>query len=427
MNDGSFTLFDLDEFTSWKREWKGMPEFEQDDINPFSTIEVCFCYKREDNFPQVGVKPYRTLNVHFENLEDLHDFSNLINIKGITSETNSIWYCESVETFAKLLNQNITPKTLSLWHPKYKRDKPSNYLYTKGNVEPKYPFYIISKGRWDKGTTRKAFDKLGIKYRIVVEKHEFENYANFIDSKNLLILPQKYLDEYDTFSNLGDINKKGPGAARNFCWDNSISEGAKRHWVFDDNVSCFYRLNRNRRLPVEDGTMFRVMEDFVDRYENIAIAGPNYLSYAPDRCKLAPYSLNTRIYSMLLIDNKIPYRWRGRYNEDTDLSLRALKDGLCTCQFNAFLGDKATTQTMQGGNTAEFYEQEGTKNKSQMLVDMHPDVARIVWRFERWHHEVNYDPYKRNKLKLIEGITIEDKINNYGMELKKVIELSRGL
>jgi hypothetical protein len=190
--------------------------------------------------------------------------------------------------------------------------------------------------------------------------------------------------------------------------------------VFDDNVSCFYRLNKNRRLPVEDGSMFRAMEDFVDRYTNVAISGPNYLSYAPDRCKLLPYSLNTRIYSMLLIDNAILYRWRGRYNEDTDLSLRVLKDGLCTLQFNAFLGDKATTQTMKGGNTKEFYAKEGTKNKSQMLVDMHPDVAKMVWRFERWHHEVDYSVFKRNKLVRKEGVNILNGINNYGMVLKRV-------
>ena len=52
---------------------------------------------------------------------------------------------------------------------------------------------------------------------------------------------------------------------------------------------------------------------------------------------LPPFKANTRIYSCILIDNALPFRWRGRYNEDTDLSLRVLKAGLCTIQFNAFL------------------------------------------------------------------------------------------
>ena len=257
-------------------------------------------------------------------------------------------------------------------------------------------------------------------YRIIIEENEFPQYSQCVDPTKLLILPKKYLEEYDTFDKLGDTKSKGPGAARNFAWEHSMGEGFKRHWVFDDNVSCFYRLNRNRRLPVEDGTMFRCMEDFCDRYTNCAIAGPNYLSYAPDRNRLDPYIMNTRIYSMLLIDNEIPYRWRGRYNEDTDLSLRALKGGLCTVQFNAFLGDKATTQTMGGGNTEAFYALEGTLNKSQMLVDMHPDVTKLVWRFERWHHEVDYGVYRRNKLIRKQNITILEGINNYGMTLNRV-------
>jgi hypothetical protein len=29
-----------------------------------------------------------------------------------------------------------------------------------------------------------------------------------------------------------------------------------------------------------------------------------------------------------------------------------------------------------------------------MLVKMHPDVARLVWKFKRWHHFVDYTPFK---------------------------------
>jgi len=288
-------------------------------------------------------------------------------------------------------------------------------------MNPKYPVYIVSKNRAKEGTTRKAFDKLGVPYKIVIEKFDYENYKKEVGEDKLLILPQKYLDDYNPYDSLGNKKSKGPGAARNFCWDHSINNGHKRHWVFDDNVSAFYRLNRNRRLPVADGTIFRVMEIFCDRYKNIAQAGPNYLSYAPDRDgNLPPFLLNWRVYSMLLINNSIPYRWRGRYNEDTDLSLRALKDGWCTIQFNAFLGDKATTQTMKGGNTEDFYAKDGTWNKSKMLCVMHPDVCEMWKAYGRWHHKVNYKPYKKNKLIFKDGIKLESRVNNYKMKLIRV-------
>jgi hypothetical protein len=118
--------------------------------------------------------------------------------------------------------------------------------------------------------------------------------------------------------------------------------------------------------------------------------------------KYPPFVLNTRIYSCNFIRNDIPYRWRGRYNEDTDLSLRILKDGWCTVQFNVFIQKKINTQKIAGGNTKEFYAEEGTLPKSKMQVKLHPDVSKLVIRFNRWHHHVDYRQFKYNKLKRIE-------------------------
>jgi len=286
-------------------------------------------------------------------------------------------------------------------------------------ITPKYPIYIVSKGRSDSRLTSKEFERINIPYHIVIDAEEYEQYAAVINPEKILIMPKKYYEEYDTFDDLGNTKAKGPGAARNFCWDHSISLDAKRHWVFDDNVRTIYRLNNNQKIRVSDGTAFNVMEDFCDRYTNIAIAGLNYQMFVIRKQKYPPFTLNTRIYSMLLINNSIPYRWRGRYNEDTDLSLRVLKDGWCTVQFNAFLGDKIWTQQVKGGNTAQFYGKEGTLPKSQMQVRMHPDVSRLVWKFNRWHHHVDYRPFKKNKLIRKEGVEIPDGVNNYGMILMK--------
>lgn len=284
-------------------------------------------------------------------------------------------------------------------------------------MENKYPIYIVSKGRWESRLTSKVLENLNVPYYIIVESQEYGDYANVIDPKKILILPKKYLDEYDTFDGLGNQKSKGPGAARNFVWEHSIQNGFERHWVMDDNIEAFGRINRNLYVMVSSGTIFRCAEDFVDRYENIALTGFNYDFFAKTKTLLPPYVLNTRIYSCLLIKNDIPYRWRGRYNEDTDLSLRVLKDGLVTLQFNAFIQQKARTQSVKGGNTKEFYEKEGTLPKSKMIEDMHPDVAKCVWKFNRWHHQVKYNPFKKNILKKKDNIVVLEGINNYGMKL----------
>lgn len=279
----------------------------------------------------------------------------------------------------------------------------------------RYPVYIVSKGRWRNPLTHKALMDMGVPHTMIVEAHEVEQYEQAV-SCPLLVLPQSYLDNYDTCDDLGLAKGKGPGAARNFAWDHAVSLGSFRHWVMDDNLDAFHYLNLNEKYEVFCDATIRAMEDFVDRYENVPLAGPNYYSFAKKADALPAYVLNTRIYSCLLIQNDLPFRWRGRYNEDTDLSLRSLKAGLCTIQFNAFLCGKVTTQRMKGGNTAEFYEKEGTLAKSQMLADLHPDVAEVVWRFNRWHHYVDYRRFKGNRLVRKQGITPwPSGVNNYGL------------
>jgi hypothetical protein len=269
-------------------------------------------------------------------------------------------------------------------------------------MNPNYPVYIISKGRWDTRLTSKALERMNVPYKIVIEPQEYENYASVIDQQKILVLP---------FSNLG----QGSIPARNWVWDHSINIGAAKHWILDD-IENFHRLNRNMKPIALTGSIFRAAEDFVNRYENVAISGFNYYSFCKTCDKLPPYVLNTRIYSCILIQNDIPYRWRGKYNEDTDLSLRVLKDGYCTIQFNAFLAGKVTTQRMKGGNTDEVYKN-GTLEKSQALVDWHPDVAKVVWRFNRWHHHVDYKRFKKNILKRKQDILISADVNEYGMKL----------
>ena len=276
-------------------------------------------------------------------------------------------------------------------------------------MNPEYPIYIISKGRWESRLTSKSLEFMKIPYKIVIEPQEFEQYVAVIDPKKILVLP---------FSNLG----KGSIPARNWVWDHAISQNAKKHWILDDNINGFYRLNQNLKVLVKTGAIFKAAENFVDRYENVPLAGFNYSMFAKRKDSPPPFVLNTRIYSCILIQNDLNHRWRGKYNEDTDLSLRVLKDGYCTIQFNAFLAGKVATQTLSGGNTDELYK-DGTLEKSKSLVEQHPDVAKVVWKFDRWHHFVDYGSFKKNKLIKKPGLIIPKGINNYGM---KLVEVKRG-
>lgn len=352
-------------------EWEGMPEYEHEDKRAF-----------------------RSVVVHFQD-------------------------ADAVATFERLLGRELPERARATSGFPTPRSAGSP---TRGmRVNPRFPLYVPSKGRADTRLTAKALDRICVPFRVVVEEQERSQYEAAVGASRVLVLDPAYQRDYDTFDDLGDLKSKGPGPARNFIWDHAVAEGHEWHWVMDDNINFFARFNRNLKVPVADGTVFRCMEDFCLRYENVAMAGPHYWMFVSRKSKSSrPFVLNTRIYSCNLIRNDTPYRWRGRYNEDTDLSLRMLKDGWCTVQFNAFLQYKMPTQTIAGGNTEAFYAREGTAAKSRMQVAMHPDVSKLVWRFGRWHHHVDYKGFKGNRLVRRGDVEVSRGVDDYGMRLVQV-------
>lgn len=272
-------------------------------------------------------------------------------------------------------------------------------------MKNKYNIYIPSKNRHDSRLTIKALEKMNLKYKVVIEPHQYDNYAKFIKDENILIT------DFDFPNSSNQLVK-----TRNWIKKYSISKGEKRHWQLDDNISYFTRLYKNFHRPVLCGSTFRAIDDFVDRYDNIAIAGMNYEFFCISKVKLQPIRLNTRIYSCSLINNEMPYNWRGIYNDDTDICLRALKDGWSTVLFNAFCCAKATTMSVKGGNT-DIYQGDGRKKMAESLVKQHPDVTKITWKFGRWHHQVDYRPFKKNKLIFKKDYIKKKGVNNYGMKL----------
>ncbi len=273
---------------------------------------------------------------------------------------------------------------------------------------PKWPIYIVSKGRWESRMTAKTLDAMHVPFRMIVEEQEREQYAAVIGAERLLILDPQFQADYDPCCELPAGSSKGSGPARNFAWAHAAAAGHAWHWCVDDNIYGIVRWHQNAKIMVGDGMVLRAMEEFVERYANVAMAGPQYEPFVVRRRKRRPFSLNTRVYSFNLIRTAVPFRWRGRYNEDTDLSLRMLKAGWCTILFNAFLQKKMKTLSgkfkgMKGGNMEELYK-DGTLAKTQMLANLHPDVTKMVWKFSRWHHEVDYSGFTQKLIRKEDGM-----------------------
>jgi hypothetical protein len=349
-DDDSESLFSLMP-TEWQElHWEGMPSFQHSNL-----------------------EPRRSLLVHFKTDEDVREFCKLLKLK-------------------------VTDRTKYVWYPDVEREVYADKVWKAARpLNPTYPVYVISKGRWESRLTVKALEVIGVPYHVVIEPQEYESYSSVIDPAKIYTLP---------FSNLG----KGSIPARNWVWEHAISIGARRHWILDDNIRDFFYYHDNSKIRVGDGTCFAAIEQWVDQWENIRMAGMQYHTFAPRRkgWEHKPLTLNTRVYSCILLDNSITHRWRGRYNEDTDLSIRILKDGDCTALFYVFLIEKMATMTMRGGNTDQLYVDDGRLKMAESLREQHPDIVHVTTKWGRPQHHVNYKVFKYNRLVRREGADAPD-------------------
>lgn len=348
---------------SWRDHWWGLPEFVANDI-----------------------RPVRQLTLQFMTEQDFIDYQQSAGLRVDVGHPVAWWPPRAPE--ARLAYK---------W---------------EGDPSPtRYPVYIPSKGRVDVATTPRLLDQAGVDYRLVVESTEYDAYCARYGADKVLCLP---------FHDLG----QGSIPARNWIWQHAVDNGHPWHWIIDDNVNRLVRLHGNRRLGVyRSSAPFRMVEDFADRYDNLAFAGLQSAAFGRET-RRSPITLNTRVYSVTLIRTDLPYRWRGRYNEDTDLCLRALKDGWSTALFMSFLQQKTSTARgdgtggIRGGNTDHVYNTGDHRRAfAESLREQHPDVVEVTWKWGRWHHHVDYSPFKGNDPKLRANVTPTKHFDDYGLRL----------
>ncbi len=273
-------------------------------------------------------------------------------------------------------------------------------------MNTRYPIYVISKGRADRCLTARFLIKDGTPFTLVIEPQEREQYLQYGEER-LGVLP---------FSNLG----LGSIPARNWVWEDAKAKGFERHWILDDNIYHIMRRFQGKRIVCDSGVALSAVEDFIDRYENIAIGGLNYAMFVPDDRKIGPFATNVHVYSCLLIRNDLPYRWRGRYNEDTDLCLQVLSGGWCTILTNAFMIQKIQTMLMKGGNTQDLYAGDGRLRMARSLERMWPASVQVKRRFQRPQHVIkNTWAHFSTPLKLKPNAAPVDS-ERYRMELKRI-------
>lgn len=350
---------------SWHRLWQGMPEF-----------------------IQMDEEPWKSVTVHFQNRTQYDRFLRMTGCN--VYHDKWAWY--PPKTYGSFLDVRCAAPG--------------------SDASPRWPVYIPSKGRAATPLTSRELTRLGVRHKVVVQPQEAGEYAAAVGADNLLVLP---------------VGLDGLVPARNWIWDHAEASGARRFWTFDDNIRTLYRLNRNVKVRLADGAALKIMEEFADRFDRLPILGMQYEMFAPRKSRIPPLQLNTRVYSNMLIETGLkddrgrPMRNRGTYNDDTDLCLRVLKMGLPTVLFQAFLADKVRTMVLGGGNTP-IYQGDGRRKMAEELRSRHPDVTKVVWKWCRWQHEVNYAPFAANPLRLRPGRSALRGVDEHGMEFQRLVD-----
>ena len=218
----------------------------------------------------------------------------------------------------EFFDQKMTDKTVSCWYPILSLGLHSNFRVLGGR-QHKYPIFVVSKGRCEPST---RLTQMCVYHYLVVEPQEFEIYAKNFNNSFVKIIPMdlEYKKFYDVFSTTGNIKSTGPGAVRNFCIDLARSWGFKYCHIWDDNIEGTDYWFRGHRLLNRSEEMFASLEEFVERYSNVTLAGYNYSGFCKNGDRVPPFTINRRIYSMIFIETSGKWYFRGRYNEDTDVS-----------------------------------------------------------------------------------------------------------
>lgn len=173
---------------------------------------------------------------------------------------------KSTDELIKIFNQPVSDRTKSLWFPKLEQHTKRLYRVIGGD-NPQYPIYVVSKNRADIKKAKTIFwlNKMEVNHFVVVESDEYDSYVEAFKNQQytkILMLNMAYKRKYDTLDNRGDEIGKGPGGARNFCWEHAIHSGYTHHWVLDDNIDGFHYLTHNVKWKMRTGVCLKAAEDF---------------------------------------------------------------------------------------------------------------------------------------------------------------------
>lgn len=287
-----------------------------------------------------------------------------------------------------------------------------------------YNIYVPSYGRshqiLSSGTVGMLQEFNVENWYVAIDPSQYEAYSKVIEKKHIIIRDISFRDESvtDITTSLASPNyTHGTAGIYNFLLSFSRSLGEAKYWTMDDDIvgiamkakkgdenmkaddvydkNDFYRCSK----IVEDygfdyKKFMKSLEDTSDKARN-----PGFVALEKFGLVFALpiyWKLGTRAYSYYLTDNSSQINHIGALNNDVTTSIEVSKRGFVNMLFEGICYNSLPTQA--GGGLTEQYKRWGTLEKSKRLVKVSPQCAKIVDRYSRVHHSVDYNAYNKQRL-----------------------------
>jgi len=230
-----------------------------------------------------------------------------------------------------------------------------------------YSIYIPSIKRSDSEFLQEL-KRLNLSYYLVLAHDQVERYLEYHDMNNIIVLPKSVY---------------GISKIRQFILEYALKKKEKRIWMSDDDLRRFFMWSSESNKEVSFKYFLQEAENEITKLEkadkSLVQVGFKYSTFAIPKSK---YSFNTDIgmiqyLNLERLQNKVSYDIKMTTLEDTDFSIRLIKNGYKNVKLNHFIFTAPRSGTGKGG-LEEAYQNKG---KQQGIIEFQrkfPDLIKII-------------------------------------------------
>lgn len=259
--------------------------------------------------------------------------------------------------------------------------------------------YIISKGR-PECITAQTLTKLnypGEWYIVCGNNDETipQYIRNWGENKVLIFDWYNEIEDTDTLDNFGfDNMPSGASPVRNATIRISKERGEKRHWQFDDDYRAFWLTDADlkHKRRIDNGELLCWWMCRIAKFADSCHL-PN-CGFALGTIESAPenaVNMGTRVFNAHNMSSEgLTTRWRSRLNDDLINAIETHRLGQKTEFSFLFLCLVMPPSQQEQGGLSDIYRAEGTVRKSAYPILLAPNAARLIIKFGRYHHKVDW-------------------------------------